>query len=328
MVDDEVAGGNAPTGVEYVPCLAAMSSYEAENGDAVRYMSDFVFRDGSPMSSFFDDEAFRESLDTVVMVGYEWQENDKQLVEKYFESNLLSVTIVCVSPNPGFSSLGEEMSHFKNLSDDEKERHTTNHTMGPKKMKRFILDTTTPLQTTTEKKDSAEKDNAVESLDGEENEIEIDSPPDKPKEEEEVPPKKKIPVAIDHNATSFACRMCRTVLFGESHLADDHKKALHSLKRTPNRASGTVASCQSFFCDESVLEWLAPDGADVEGKLACPHCNFKLGHWNWSGAQCSCGTWVVPAIQIPMGKVDVILPPSERAKVSPIMIVAPKASYA
>jgi dual specificity phosphatase 12 len=50
------------------------------------------------------------------------------------------------------------------------------------------------------------------------------------------------------------------------------------------------------------------DLSDTEGKLACPKCSCKVGQWNWSGAQCSCGSWVTPAIQVPLSRVDKIFP--------------------
>ena len=36
------------------------------------------------------------------------------------------------------------------------------------------------------------------------------------------------------------------------------------------------------------LEWMG-DLADVEGKLVCPRCAYRVGSYHWSGAQCSCG---------------------------------------
>lgn len=44
----------------------------------------------------------------------------------------------------------------------------------------------------------------------------------------------------------------------------------------------------------------------IEGKLTCPNakCGGRLGSFNWSGSQCSCGSWVVPAIQVVASKVD------------------------
>ena len=320
-----VSGKDGQQAVEYVSCVAAMSSYEGEDGKDIRYMSSFVFHDGSPMNQFFDDEGFRASLRKVVMVGYEWKESDEDLVTKYFEAFLLPVPIECVGPNPEFSSLSEEMQHYKTLTTEEKEEHTTNHTMGPGKMKRFVLNALRssepivgPSETSTIGGDN------VPCFEDAGNETTGALTP--PEAEEENLGQKRTPRHIDHNATTFACRMCRTVLLDANHLAEDHIQNQHSFKKGPHLHTTTGGSrCQSLFCDESVLEWLAPRGAeyDAEGRLSCTKCSFKVGHYNWSGAQCSCGTWVVPAIQIHLGKVDVILPLSERRKISPMVVVGP-----
>ena len=309
MVNDEE--DNDQPVVKYVPCVAIMDSYENEDSEQVRYMSNFVYKDGSPMNQFFDDEGFRESLTKVVMVGYEWQTTDQNLVQKYFEMFGFKAEICCVEANPGFSSLDEEMQHFKNLTPPEKEEHASNHTMGPSKMKQFILD------------NSAQKPNDVLSDESATEAVETEEPENDAKEIESEKEllQERTPQSIDPNLTSFACRMCRTVLLSENHISKDVANNEH----TYGKHSGNNSN-QSLFCDESVLEWLAPENTqyDVEGKLTCPHCQFKVGHWNWSGA-CFYGTWVVPAIQIPLGKIDVVLSESERFKASSMVIVTPKA---
>jgi dual specificity phosphatase 12 len=198
--------------------------------------------------------------------------------------------------------------------------------MGPRKMKRFIIDALnsskpidqdeTAIGATEPENDNAPcpeitgNDTGAEKLPGEER------------------PQQRMPNSIDYDGTTFACRMCRTVLLDENHLAEFHTQNQHSFKERSNHQAGNGKSrCQSLFCDESVLEWLAPPGMeyDVQGKLACPRCSFKVGHWNWSGAQSPCGTWVVPAIQIPLGKIDVVLPLSERRLASAMAVVTPRA---
>ena len=115
----------------------------------------------------------------------------------------------------------------------------------------------------------------------------------------------KIPFIDSNEArTMFACRICRTVLFGDKQLASEHVPNLHSFHH--KHSSSSTSKCTSIFCDASVLEWLGEHGSTIEGKLKCPKCSFKLGHWNWSGGQCSCGTWVCPSIQIPTSKIDAI----------------------
>ncbi|KAJ3340494.1 hypothetical protein HDU93_006962 [Gonapodya sp. JEL0774] len=46
---------------------------------------------------------------------------------------------------------------------------------------------------------------------------------------------------------------------------------------------------------------------DQDGRIDCPNprCAAKLGHWTWSGAQCSCGTWVTPGFAVQKAKVDI-----------------------
>jgi hypothetical protein len=119
VLDSETAGGRK---VEYISCVATMSSYEGTDGEDIRYMSSFILadKDGSPMNKLFDDEEFRLSLTTVLMVGYEWKDNsDEELVKNYFDSNMLhTITVKCVQPNVGFSTLNEELNNFKNHTDE------------------------------------------------------------------------------------------------------------------------------------------------------------------------------------------------------------------
>ncbi|KAK5815924.1 protein-tyrosine phosphatase-like protein [Linnemannia elongata] len=68
-------------------------------------------------------------------------------------------------------------------------------------------------------------------------------------------------------------------------------------KITPKAA--TV--CQSYFIEP--VEWIQ-ELHGLEGKISCPKCDSKLGTFNWSGEQCSCGTWVTPAFMMHKGKVD------------------------
>ena len=40
------------------------------------------------------------------------------------------------------------------------------------------------------------------------------------------------------------------------------------------------------------------------GIIKCKKCSLKLGEFFDKGTQCSCGSWVVPAVQIVKSKVD------------------------
>ena len=125
VLENETARGGRSK-VEYISCVATMSSYEGTDGEDIRYMSSFILadKDGSPMNKLFDDEEFRSSLTTVIMVGYEWKDNsDEEHIKKYFDSNMLdTITVKCVKPNVGFSTLNEELNHFKNHTDLEKSK--------------------------------------------------------------------------------------------------------------------------------------------------------------------------------------------------------------
>jgi hypothetical protein len=58
-------------------------------------------------------------------------------------------------------------------------------------------------------------------------------------------------------------------------------------ERAVRRLGAAVAECTSLFMEDR-LEWMG-DLADVEGKLLCPRCSYRVGSYHWSGAQCSCG---------------------------------------
>lgn len=110
-------------------------------------------------------------------------------------------------------------------------------------------------------------------------------------------------------------------------LAHHQHHTTHHPNPKPNQtqelgSGGGGGGCTSLFLNEAALEslpWLqaalaatADDGegggeeAGVEGKLCCPNarCRTRLGGFNWSGSQCSCGSWVVPAVQVVASRVD------------------------
>eukprot|EP00952_Eustigmatos_sp_NYUAD-ZCMA_P008848 36713-Eustigmatos_ZCMA.PRE.1 len=55
----------------------------------------------------------------------------------------------------------------------------------------------------------------------------------------------------------------------------------------PNAAEKLYLSLQETSC--GTLGWLG-SLSELEGKLACPNprCLVRVGHYNWSGSQCSC----------------------------------------
>ena len=132
----------------------------------------------------------------------------------------------------------------------------------------------------------------------------------------------------------YSCRVCRALLARSTDLAPAHEPATHGF--SPHRAAkdarpgasggvgggifsgggggggnsvggyagaGTNPACTSLFLAEPA-PWMAAVAGDVEGKLTCPgvrsgaRCGARLGTLRWAGGQCSCGSWVTPAIQL------------------------------
>ena len=70
-------------------------------------------------------------------------------------------------------------------------------------------------------------------------------------------------------------------------------------------ASMKSSNCQSLFVEQS--QWMENSVVgSSQGKLTCPKCRARLGSFNWSGLQCSCGQWITPAFQIHKTKIDLI----------------------
>ena len=100
----------------------------------------------------------------------------------------------------------------------------------------------------------------------------------------------------------ISCRKCRRLLArGANALPHQPGEGLDAFswrrRAKTARAAGESAvssTCQNVFLQP--LAWMrgVEDGG-VEGKLCCPRCDVKVGHFNWSGCQCSCGAWVTPA---------------------------------
>jgi len=122
----------------------------------------------------------------------------------------------------------------------------------------------------------------------------------------------------DDAAVLFCCRRCREPLFRPSHVSAHavgaHGFSYHRTQKAARAAAGGGAggggggggagdACTSFFLTEA-LRWMERAAADVEGKLLCPRCAVRVGTLAWAGAQCSCGTWVTPALQIVKKAVD------------------------
>jgi dual specificity phosphatase 12 len=114
---------------------------------------------------------------------------------------------------------------------------------------------------------------------------------------------------VKNKKLQLSCRKCRFVLVsGDNILIHEPGSGQASFswrKRDQNiNKNGNSNICNVYFIERA--EWM--EGLDdeniVSGKINCPKCKSKLGSYNWSGMQCSCGNWYSPAFIIQKKSVD------------------------
>ncbi|KAG2823696.1 hypothetical protein PC113_g22153 [Phytophthora cactorum] len=104
------------------------------------------------------------------------------------------------------------------------------------------------------------------------------------------------------SVTKFACKKCRCVLFTSDqlmpHEPEQHQISARRKIKDLKHNVGAHVACSSYFLEET-LPWM-DEALLAEGKIHCPtlKCQSRLGALQWSGSQCSCGTWVTPSIKI------------------------------
>lgn len=122
----------------------------------------------------------------------------------------------------------------------------------------------------------------------------------------------EVGTAVDAGIVSspaYRCKKCRRVVAVQDNVVDHvpgegvasfeyHKR------RSGNPFNKSDETCSSIFVEP--LRWMTTveEGA-LEGKLLCANCEGRLGYFNWSGIQCSCGSWITPAFQLHKSRVDV-----------------------
>lgn len=312
------AWSHAKVAIEYLPCVPVFDSYVNEYGDSLRYLSrvDYLGPDASfqvpgTLLSFFDevgDDAESANKDDVnkerrfrgisgMAVGGGIENHDDiDKVGRFLHSMAhATLPVQSIQPSSCYESLSEELKAFKALTVEEKEAATKAGTMGPGKMAKFVECFAKGLI------DAAIRGEAAHYP------IEVAGIADSHlKDETEDALHSNLPTGLDPTRKRYSCRKCRLMLFGESDLQDPpHVAATHKFSpRKHDGLSSLERPCQSYFL-HSAKRWMG-DLSEVGGKLSCPRCDSKLGNWSWSGAQCSCGTWVVPAIQIPCSRVDIV----------------------
>jgi dual specificity phosphatase 12 len=305
--------------VEYLPCVAKFDSYEDAQGQAVRYLvsidyygSDEIGNKPGTLVSFFDEEggevdkveqkgkarlAFGAIAGVAIGIGIE-DDEDMTRINTYFKMfTKVPLPMELVRPNPEFSTMKDELESFKALDAETRKEAIRLQSVGPGKMAKFASDLAKRILT----------DALEEQREPEQEQVAVEQTQEVQHVEETV----TVPRLIDLDKNRYSCRKCRMILFGDDDMEDPpHAPSSHgfSWKKIKHSGYGSTGSsaCQSHFL-EAGLDWMG-DVSCTEGKFCCPKCETKLGSWNWSGAQCSCGTWVVPAIQIPRGKVDLVTP--------------------
>ncbi len=318
--------------IEYLPCVATFDSYEGEDGESVRYLAKLEYHGtngtlvkGKTLAPFFDNQnesADDDSNDITqnpfpgiagVAIGCGVDTDDDFAKVKTFMDALsssciseatddMNMIIECIQPNSEFSSMKEENDSFRDMSDDMKKEAVINRTIGPGKMAMFAYEVAEKVVRVRWGKELL-TDNTQET---DTQDVALTDGDDEAPELVEI---EATPHFIDPEKTRYACKRCRSVLFSSDDLEDPpHAQSLHNFRRKGQTSSQGM--CQNLFIADP-LPWM--NGCnEMEGKLHCPKCQTKVGHYSWTGAQCSCGTWVTPAIMVPLSKVDEMKPASQQ----------------
>ncbi|KAJ4977672.1 hypothetical protein NE237_008452 [Protea cynaroides] len=109
---------------------------------------------------------------------------------------------------------------------------------------------------------------------------------------------------------AYRCKKCRRVVALEdnviSHTPGEGETSFEWKKRKSGNPFNKFDEheCSSIFIEP--LRWMTTvEEGGMEGKLSCIHCEARLGYFNWSGIQCSCGSWITPAFQLHKSRVDI-----------------------
>ncbi|KAI7998383.1 Dual specificity protein phosphatase 12 [Camellia lanceoleosa] len=112
------------------------------------------------------------------------------------------------------------------------------------------------------------------------------------------------------STAAYRCKKCRRVVALQENIVDhvpgegETSFGWHKRKGGNPFNKCDEIECSSIFVEP--LRWMTTveEGA-LEGKLLCVHCEARLGYFNWSGIQCSCGSWITPAFQLHKSRVDI-----------------------
>jgi len=278
----------------------------------------FVFSDTKKLSDricavLVKEKTFPEPLNkklTEAVTEMAKDIHDKQEIKAPFVETLLrqfDVSLSSLMMDPEFveesytthSSTGELLTRYK--------LHSTKSYSN----QRLIAEATASfLQRVTASQDSNTLEDFVDHMEeNDADQIATDTLVDNISSEEHMTSPPKIENASEETSLSeeeryFSCRKCGIKLC-EAKNIEPHQpgKGQGAFAHTKREQGRKKVECTSLFLGDQVMEWMG-DMKEVEGKLSCPKCKGRVGSWNWSGAQCSCGYWCVPAIQILKSRVD------------------------
>lgn len=318
--DDDIA-------IEFLAAVAAFDSYQDESGNKVRYLLKIDYFPTKTISSeeddttlekapqsllpFFDEtprpsdneDKFCGIASAVVGIGLNG-EQDGEMIQKFLKamSPVRSVPVESMTPNAEFQNMTEEFAAFKLLDANAKAEATRNRAMGPGKVAKFAMNVAQKLISERQSKRLDAKQKAEEAA--------AQTTTSTTNETQTSTESSALELHfIDPDKKRFSCRKCRTILFGQDDLENPpHVPSRHNFGPRKQGAAGQQQQrpCQSIFL-QSMPPWAGEQYNNV-GRIDCPKCDTKVGHCHWAGAQCSCGTWVCPAIQVPFSKVDEVLP--------------------
>ncbi|KAI8573174.1 hypothetical protein RHMOL_Rhmol01G0258100 [Rhododendron molle] len=116
--------------------------------------------------------------------------------------------------------------------------------------------------------------------------------------------------AVKVASPAYRCKKCRRVVAVQDNVVDHVPGEGETSFQWHKRRSGNPFNkCDEMECSSIFVEplcWMtAVEEGASEGKLMCAHCEGRLGYFNWSGIQCSCGSWITPAFQLHKSRVDI-----------------------
>lgn len=286
--------------IEFLPCVATFDSYPDEHGNTVRYLARVdYYPNGEEISldgllSFVGvddsvDDSSSGSSDLIqsqtrpprrkllfpgisgVVVGPGFKdERDVESIRNFIQT--LTQRVILVEAVPTEARMQED-----NASEIARAiMEGINGMTAGERMGLFALDMAHHLIHRAFEQEA----NALPKPEGSIEPDKVQVEPERPERQQEY---------FDPNKNRYACRKCRTVLFGQDNMEDPpHTPSAHSFSR---RKRLTINGCNTSICHSIFLtdglSWMG-DTQAAEGKLMCPKCSTKVGTWQWSGAQCSC----------------------------------------